>query len=139
MNIKSVDVIAKKYSTRGGAAAQDYSDGVKSPRTPWAAATTAAASSYAQGVQAAIGNGSFTKGVAAAGDEKWSRKATSVGAQRYAPGVQAAAPDFAKGVAPFIDTLRNLTLPPRGPKGDPGNINRVQAIATALRQKKISG
>jgi hypothetical protein len=139
MNIKGADVIAKKYATRGGAAAQDYSDGVKNPRQPWAASTLNAASTYAAGVQQSIANGSFQKGVNAAGDEKWSRKSTTVGAQRYGPGVQAAQSDYSKGVAPYLQVLASLTLPPRGPKGDPGNVSRVQAIAQALRAKKISG
>lgn len=139
MNIKSADVIAKKFASRGGAAGADYSAGVQQPRVPWAQATTAAVNNYAAGVQQAIGNGSFQKGVAAAGDEKWSRKATGVGAQRYGPGVQAAQPDYAKGVAPYLDTLRNLNLPPRAPKGDPSNVQRVAAIATALRARKLAG
>lgn len=139
MNIKGADVIAKKYATRGGAAAQDYSDGVKNPRQPWASSTTAAAATYAAGVQQSIANGSFVKGVNNAGDEKWSRKATTVGAQRYGPGVQAAQADYSKGVAPYLQVLSSLTLSPRGPKGDPGNIQRVNQIAQALRAKKISG
>lgn len=139
MNIKGADVIAKKYATRGGAAAQDYSDGVKNPRQPWAASTISAAATYAAGVQQSISNGSFVKGVNNAGDEKWSRKATTVGAQRYGPGVQAAQSDYSKGVAPYLQVLASLTLSPRGPKGDPGNIQRVNQIAQALRAKKISG
>jgi hypothetical protein len=139
MNIKSADVIAKKYASRGGAAGGDYAAGVQTPRVPWQAATVAAEQNYAAGVQAAIGNGSFRKGVTAAGDAKWSRKASGVGAQRYGPGVQAAAPDYASGVAPYLDTLKNLTLPPRAPKGDPSNVQRVATIAAALRARKLQG
>jgi hypothetical protein len=139
VNIKGADVIAKKYATRGGAAAQDYSAGVAAPRVPWAAATAAAVSTYASGVQQSIANGSFVKGVTAAGDAKWSRKATTVGAARYGPGVQAAQQDYASGVAPYLQVLSSLQLPPRGPKGDPGNVQRVNAIAQALRAKKLGG
>jgi hypothetical protein len=139
INVKSPDVISKKYASRGAAAGADYQAGVNAPRQPWAAATTAAAQTYAAGVQAAIGNRSFERGVAAAGDGKWQRKAAGVGAQRYPTGVQAAQGDYASGVSPYLDVIRNLTLPPRMPKGDPSNIQRVAAIATALRQKKITG
>lgn len=139
MNIKSVDAVAKKYAARGGAAGADYTAGVQQPRNDWATATIASANTYAAGVQAAIGNGSFTKGVTAAGSEKWQRKAASTGAQRFGPGVQAAQPDYAKGVSPYLDALRNITLPPRGPKGDPSNIARVSAVDTALRAKKLQG
>jgi hypothetical protein len=139
IQIKSADVIAKKYATRGAAAGTDYAAGVANPRQDWNAATAAAASTYAAGVQQAIGNGSFVKGVNAAGTAKWQRKAQSTGAQRYGPGVQAAQGDYQNGVAPYLQVIAGLTLPPRAPKGDPGNIQRVAAIAQALRAKKLAG
>lgn len=139
MNIKSADAAAKKFATRGSAAGGDYSDGVKNPRTDWATATAAAAQTYAAGVQQAIGNGSFAKGVAAAGTGKWQMNSVNVGSQRFASGVQNAQGAYSKGVAPYLDTLRNLTLPPRAPKGDPSNIARVATIASALRSKKLAG
>ena len=139
IQIKSPDVISKKYATRGAAAGADYATGVSAPRQDWAQATEAASNTWGAGVQMAISNGSFAKGVAKAGTPKWQRKAAGVGAQRYGPGVQAAQSDYAAAVAPFLDVLRNLTLPPRNPKGDPGNIQRVAVVAAALRAKKISG
>lgn len=137
IQIKSADVIANKYATRAGAAGADYAAGVQSPRTPWAAATMASAQTYAAGVQQAIGNGSFAKGVSAAGDSKWQRKAAGVGAQRFGPGAQAAKGDYQAGVAPYLQVISGVTLPPRLPKGDPGNIQRVVAITSALRAAKL--
>jgi len=139
INVKSPDVAAKKYATRGAAAGADYSAGVQAPKTPWQAATVAAAQTYAAGVQQAISNNAFTRGVSAATDAKWQRKAAGVGAQRYGPGVQAAQGDYAARVAPYLDVIRNLNLDPRQPKGSPANINRVAQIAQALRSKKVSG
>lgn len=139
MNIKSVDVISKKYANRGGAAGADYTDGVTNPREDWATKTAGAATTYAAGVQQAIGNRSFEKGVAAAGTEKWQRKARGVGAQRFASGVQAAAPDYAKGIGKYLDVLRNITLPPRAPKGDPANNQRSLVVQQALRAAKVQG
>jgi hypothetical protein len=139
IQIKPADVIAAKYATRGAAAGQDYATGVQAPRTDWAQATESSAPAWGAGVQMAVSNGSFSKGVARAGSAKWQRKASGVGAQRYGPGVTAAKQDYATGVAPYLQVIANLSLPPRGPKGDPGNINRVAAIATALRQKKLQG
>jgi hypothetical protein len=139
IQIKSPDVIAKKYAARGAAAGADYSAGVQAPRQDWAQATEAASNTWGAGVQQAISSGAFSKGVAKAGTPKWQRKASGVGATRYGPGVQAAVSDYAAGVAPYLDVLRNLSLPARAPKGDPGNINRVAAVAAALRAKKVSG
>ena len=44
-----------------------------------------------------------------------------------------------KGFQPYADTIRSTTLPPRFPKGDPRNLERTKAIATALFNKKQSG
>lgn len=137
IQIKSADVIAKKFASRAGAAGADYAAGVASPRTPWAAATVNAATTYAAGVQQAIGNGSFAKGVNSAGDAKWQRKSAGVGAQRYGPGAQAAQGDYQTGVAPYLQVIAGVTLPPRLPKGDPGNIQRVTAVTSALRAAKL--
>lgn len=139
MRIKSVDSIAKKFSSRGQQASTDYAEGVKQPRNDWETSTAAAADNYAQGVQAAIGRGSFAKGVAEAGNEKYIRKASTVGAQRFGPGIAAAEKDFAAGVKPYLDTLSSTSLPPRFPKGDPRNNQRVTAVTEALRKKKLEG
>lgn len=139
INIKSPDVVAKKYAARGAAAGADYAAGVQNPRQDWQAATDAASNTWAAGVQQAVTNGAFVKGVNKAGTQKWQRKAAGVGATRYGPGVQAAQGDYQNGVTPYLQVLAGLTLPPRNPKGDPGNIARVAAIAAALRQKKLNG
>ena len=139
ITVKPIDAIAKKFVTRAGAAATDYQAGIQAPRQDWATATEGAATTYAAGVQAAIGRNAFAKGVANAGTAKWQRKALTVGPVRYTQGVQAAQGDYASKFAPYRDVLSNINLPPRAPKGDPANINRVAAIASALHSKKISG
>jgi len=137
--IKSVESIAKKYAARGGAAGADYQDGVSSTTNDWATNTEAQADTYAAGVTAAIGRGAFAKGVAKAGTAKWKRKASGVGSQRFTSGVQAAQPDYAAGVAPYLDVLKNLSLPKKLPKGDPANNQRSVIVQQALHAKKISG
>lgn len=136
MQVKSADAVAKKWAARAGAAGGDYASGVQNTQKDWAADTAASAGAWAAGVTAAAGNGSFARGVQNAGTAKWKAKATGVGAQRYPQGVQAAQPFFQTGIGPVLQTLQGITLPPRGPKGDPGNINRVTAITTALRKLK---
>lgn len=137
IRMKSADQIASKFASRAGAAGPDYTAGVQNPRRPWAASTLAAKDTYAAGVQAAVSNGSFAKGVSAAGDDKWTRKAVGVGSSRFAQGAQAAKSDYQAGVQPFLDVIGNVTLPPRMPKGDPANVQRVAVIAAALRAKKL--
>jgi len=136
MQVKSADAVAKKWSTRAGAAGADYTNGVNTTTKDWAQDTASAAPAWAAGVQQAAANGSFAKGVNAAGTAKWKTKAANVGAARYPQGVAAAQPYYQAGITPVLQVLSGITLPPRGPKGDPGNLNRVSVITTALRKMK---
>lgn len=137
LKVKSLDAIASKWSQRASAAGQAYTDGVKSPKNDWAASTVAAKNNYVAGVNAAVQNGSFEKGVTAAGDSAWQNGAINKGASRYAPGVQAAQPKFSAGFQKYAQVLSNLNLPPRMPKGDPANYNRAAAVGAALRKAKM--
>jgi hypothetical protein len=134
--VKPVSQASDKWVRRAGQAAPDYQKGVQNPRTSWAEATVAAADAQAAGVQNAISNGSFEKGVSAAGNAKWQRKASTVGAQRFGPGVAAAKGDYESGFAPYAAVIQGVTLAPRGAKGDPRNYERVTAIGNALHDAK---
>ena len=139
LKIKSASEIAEKFARVTPGRSGDYQSGIAATSPDdYANATLAAAGSYAQGVQAAIAAKRFDKGVAA-GKAKWKRKAEEVGTSRFASGVAAAAQDYEQGFAPYQQTLQSLTLPPRGPAGDPKNIERVRVVADALRRRKTGG
>lgn len=129
---------ADKWVRRASASTADYTEGVNNPRRSWQQATTQAAAAQAAGVQQAIQQKRFEKGVAAAGEQKWQSRAASVGSERFAGGVAAGASDYAQRVQPFFDVIDSTSLPPRGPKGDPRNIERVAVLNKALRAKKLS-
>ncbi len=129
---------ASKWGTNTAGSTSFYAEGVKNPRISWAQATQAAAANQAAGVQKAITEKRFEKGVAKAGDSKWAKGAIDKGSARFAQGVQAGQSDYEQNVQPYLQTIESTTLPPRYPKGDPRNIARVQAIADALRKKKLS-
>lgn len=133
---KPADQVASKWSRVTPQRSEDYKMGVMSPRTPWAAASTAAASRYQEGVTAAVQRGAFQKGVAGAGDQKWQRKSAEKGPTRFAEGVALSTSDYQAGVQPYLDTIAATQLPPRYAKGDPRNVQRVAALATALRKRK---
>jgi hypothetical protein len=139
INVKDITTIQQKFATRAGAAGNDYKTGVMNPRRPWAASTALSKESWAQGVQNAVQNDRFTKGVAKAGDQKWQTKASTNGANRFPAGAQAAAGDYGANFAPYLQTIAALNLPPRFPRGDARNNDRVNAVTAALHAKKISG
>lgn len=137
--IKSLDAIAAKFVAKASAAGPDYEAGVRQPRNDYARNTLAAETSYDQGVTAAIGRKSFGKGVQKAGTGKWQAKSLSKGVTRYGPGVADAKDDFQSGFTKSHGIISALQLPAKRAKGDPGNIQRVAAIAKALRDGKTAG
>lgn len=139
INVKAAATVAEKWSSRAGGAGGDYQKGVQNPKRDWATATVAAASSYAGGVQQAISDGRFSKGVQKAGSDKWAAKAANVGASRFTQGVGQSKGDYQDGVAPYLEALRGITLPPRMPKGDPSNVQRVAAVMSTMRATKVKG
>jgi len=136
---KDISTIAAKWSQRSNTAGADYTNGVKSTTKDWAGLTAAAAPAWEAGVQTAVSNKRFTKGVQAAGTSKWQAAASTTGAQRYPQGVANAGPAYQAGFAPMLAVIASVTPPPRQPAGSPANVQRVSAYADALHAKKLSG
>lgn len=134
--IRSAAEIAEKYTRVTPTRTPDYEAGVKAPLKDWEAGAKAAEPAYKEGVMKAATEGRYGKGVAKVKTAKWQRKAVEVGTARYGPGVSAAGPDYQVGFEPYQRVIAGTTLPPRYPKGDPRNIERVRTIATALRAAK---
>lgn len=136
ITIQDVGTLSAKYVARAQAAVPDYKAGVASPRRSQSQSAIAAAGTWSQAVQQAATNGSYQKGLQASGDAKWQANSTNKGGVRYGPGVAAAQQSWASGVQPYLQTLSNLTLPPRGVRGSPQNIQRVSAVDDALSKLK---
>lgn len=132
-----LDKISKKWAAVAAQRASDYADGIKSPRVDWKEATAAAADNYAQGVTEAIAANRFSKGVNRAGTSKWQAMAIAKGPPRWTSGCQIAEPFYRSGFEPYHAALASLTLPPRYPRRDPRNLDRVRAIAEALAALKL--
>jgi len=137
IKVKDAQASATKFVQRAQAAAPQYTAGVQGAGQTWQSNTAASNDAYVQGVTAAANAGRFAAGVNKAGGAKYSQAAASKGAQRYPQGVANAGPSWQAGVQPYLTTIANLTLPPRGPAGSPANIQRVQVIAAALRAQKV--
>ena len=136
--IKPLNKIASKWGERSAQASDEYKEGVTNPRRSWASAAIAADDARKEGLAAADARDAFVKGVQEAGDAKWKRKSQTLGPSRYRQGVKDAEPEFSKGFAKFHSVIAALTLPPRGPKGSPENIERVRVVADALHEAKVS-
>lgn len=139
-DIKPLAGISSKWKSNASAseARTSYTEGVQSPRRSWAASAAGADQARKDGLAAADARGAFVSGVQAAGDAKWKARAASVGPSRFSQGVQGAQSDYQSGFAPYHAVISGTTLPPRGPKGSPENIDRVRVISEALHGAKVS-
>jgi len=135
--IKSTAEIAEKWSRVTPGRTRDYTDGIETPRRDWADATTAATENWEAGVQEAIAQDRFRFGVRNAGTRKWREKTLLKGPNRWAEGVRISAPDFREGFDPYRDEIERINLPPRYPRGDPRNLERVRIISERLHQLRL--
>jgi len=134
--IKPIGRIKEKWTRVTPMRSEDYKLGVQTPRRDWEKAAIAAKDSHKAAMADAAAKDSFAKGVAKAGFGKWQTKALAKGPGRFAEGVMVGGDDYEKGFAPYRDEIEKTALPPRYPRRDPRNIQRVATIATALGKKK---
>lgn len=135
--IRSTATIAEKYGRVTPGKAAELEVGLRNPKKVWVDEAGAAAPAWAAGVSDAVARGAFAKGVAQAGQAAYIDPALKLGVGRYAAGVRFGITKYGKNFAPFRDVIEGVTLPPRGPTGDPANIDRVRLIAAALHDAKI--
>lgn len=139
MEIKSLSAISSKWNKNAAMAGDSYRDGVQSPRRSWAAAAAASDEARKAGLAEADLRNAFVNGVNAAGDAKWKQNSTILGPTRFRQGVANAQPAYTSGFQKYHSVISSVTLPPRGPKGSPENIDRVRVVAEALHSAKVSG
>lgn len=137
VSVKDVTASAQKFVQRAQAAGPAYTAGVQNAGGKWASNTKASAQTYALGVQEAVANGRYASGINQQAQTKYQTRASGVGAQRYPQGVAGAQDAWATNTQPYLQTIANLNLPARQPKGSAANYQRVQAVGDALRAKKL--
>ena len=138
MKIKSLDSIVRKWTEVTPGRAAYYEEGTRGKGGSWETGAKAGEPNWKAGVAAASAAGSFGRGVAKAGASKYEAGVRDKGVARWPQGVSVGGDAFNKGFAPYQSALSGITLPPKGPKGDPKNLERVRVIMTALRAKKVS-
>jgi hypothetical protein len=137
--VKSMAVIKEKWARVTPGRTEDYRIGIQNPRRDWADAATAQEDTWKQAITEAATRGQYGKGVAKAGTAKWKDRSIKKGPTRFAEGVMVGAEDYAKGFAPMHDAIEAVTPPPKFPRGDPRNIDRVRVYNQALHAKRVQG
>lgn len=135
--VKDLSRIADKWARVAAVSQEEYREGIANPRKNWQEETLKAEGNYDRGVQVAIQQKRFGKGVSRAGNAKWQQNSLEKGVPRWAQGISVSKQAYMDGFAPYRAVLERLQLPPRGPKGDPKNIQRVSAVTEALHNEKL--
>lgn len=136
-SMRPLNEITGKWKARAQQATGDYRDGVARTDKDWAELTIAAAGNYDAGVQAAIAGGHFAKGVARSGTANWKAKTIEKGPPRWAQGIAVSGEAYVRGMEPYAEVIKSISLTPRGPKGSAGNYRRSQEMGTALHDTKL--
>lgn len=125
---KTLAATVKKWADNAAGAAKFYAAGVLAPKRPWQAATVAAEDNYEAGVQAAITDKRFGKGVRNSSDSEWSKMASGKGARNYPGGIRDGTTKYNKNMGPVLVHMQAITLPEGGPRGSRLNIDRSVAF-----------
>lgn len=121
---KSLADTVKKWKTNAGAASSFYQEGVLKPKRPWQESTIAAEENYEAGVQAAISDKRFGKGVRGSSNAEWQKMASVKGTRNYPGGVRDGESKYTKEMGPVLSYMQGITLPPPGMRGSRQNIDR---------------
>ena len=138
IKVKSAADVAKKWGEQTPGRSAYYQAGVQGAGGDWESNTKAAAANYKAAVSAGNIDKLFSGGVANAGAAKYTRKATTVGVERFSSGVTAGIVDYQAGIDPMLQTIASVSLPARAPRGSESNLARVRAVATALHAKRLA-
>jgi len=136
--IRSLAKIKEKYARVTPGKGPELEAGLKDPKKNWHEETLAASDAWRGGVEGAIARDGFAKGVADVDQSDYLDPALKLGVKRYRDGVTFGAGKYGTKFAPYRDVIEGTTLPPRGPVGDPGNIERVRIMSAALHDAKVA-
>ena len=138
LDVKPIDASTTKWTENAGRASTEMAANAEAAADAWARNTAAAADNYGMAISASGIKNRFRAGVVKAGAAKFARKIKALAAVRYSGGVTEGAPDYKAGAEPYYAALAALTLPARGPRGDPKNLARVDVGNKTLHAKRIA-
>jgi hypothetical protein len=136
MQVRPINEGQEKFRTRAAAAREDYKRGVQGAGNRWLEGAAASGEAWRAGTQEAMTQGRFERGVRAAGATKYQDRAATLGPERFASGVAAGAPEWAKNFGPFQAALAAHAPAPRGPRGSDQNMQRSAEVARLMRRTR---
>lgn len=138
IKVRSLDETVKRWLEKAAGGAAYYESGVKGAGEDWFKGAVGAGAAYKGGVSAGNIQALFEGGVRKAGAEKYVRKASGVGKDRFPGGIADGAPDFRSGIDPMLSTIAGLTLTARGARASEVNWSRVKQVGDPLHKKRLA-
>lgn len=136
--VPTAEATAKKWADVTPGRSAYYEAGVKTAGPDWEKNTIAAAASYKAAISAGNIQAMFAGGIKRAGSDKYQRKASGVGKDRFGPGVTAAQSDMQSGIAPMLDAIAKVDPPARQPRGSAANQQRSVVYQVALNKARLA-
>lgn len=133
-----IDRTKAKWIARARVARPDYEAGIEKPKIPWEAAAIAAKDTFKAAITAPAVPDLYERGIKRAGDVRWRTMAVKKGADRYAPGIELSEPYYTAQMGEILGVIEKTVIPPRRPRGDPLNIDRVKGIFDALHAWRLA-
>lgn len=137
IDIPPIAEIAEKWERVTPGRAADYTHGVQNPRRSWMDATLEQIDVWIEAITQAIADGRWQRGVRDAGDRKWQANTLAKGPTRWVHGIRLARGVYRDRFQPYRDEIASIDLPPRGPRGDERNYERVAIIGRRLHALKL--
>jgi len=135
--VKPVGKVVKKWVTEAPKRKDYYAEEAPAAAERWEGNTIAAKAIYKAAVTATGIDDRFAGGVKGKAP-KFKRKVSTVGADRYPSGIEAAEPEYRAGMEWVIKKLSEIDVPERKPRGDPSNYKRVETIGDALHKERLA-
>ena len=137
--MKSANEAVSKWQARAGGASGDYADGAKSTDKDQAQRAIAAKAVYQQALTESFGRDAYAKGLSRSGKGGWLAGVEQKGMQNFSTGVSSdiARNKYVQNSSRYDSARKAADSLPRGARGSAQNLNRVAAVANALRAVKV--
>ena len=136
--VPTAAAVAQKWGDVTPGRSSYYEAGVKGAGQDWQTGATNAAANYKAAVSAGNIQTMFVGGIKRAGGDKYQRKASGVGKDRFGPGVTAAVTDMQNGMAPMLEVIAKVDAPARQPRGSAANQQRSVVYQVALNKARLA-
>lgn len=136
---KTANIAVGKWQQRAANASTDYTEGARTTDKDQAQRAIAAKGIYQQGLQESFARGSYEKGLQRSGKAGWIAGVEQKGGQNYGTGVSSdiARSKYVTNSSKYDSARKAADSLPRGPRGSAANLNRVAAVANAMRSIKV--